>query len=262
MSHLLVEYASDQPEGGIETGGRYRNLRLAKAPRIKWLHGWQSKDGRTVYSDAGGSFTITHDSFGEFEVRLEVISPSRKEDVSLAGTGGFVGDIWSRCARLASVIEQGIPFALTIDDNEGDEDPPIAKRRRMNTVVMRNVSVGFAAIQHQDREYIGLSGGSALDGFAVGDVVFLEDIRDPTRFEVQVVGSIQDSQNLTLDAGTLLDYESGSILRHAFYYPKCLGTLIQLRERAGRKSPGSEVWDLTFKFVTLRESQFQQFIRV
>jgi len=259
MGYIRFTITADQEPGSTPSNDRDRTLFIAKVPRVKSLDGFQRRDGAAVFSDASQAFAVIHESFGEYVLRLEGISPNRPKE-NLIGSSGFVGDAFSELSKVTSSVNQGNPFDLTLDDHRGDQASP-DDSRRMETVTAHVLRAGDTGVVHIDRYWDNsISGGTLLDGFGAGDVVYIEDVRDRSRYEINRVASVTDSRNLVLSQGVQFDYESGSIIREAFYFPKCIGTRVTFAQRAGRKSPQAEVWDFELRFVTVRNSVFSQLI--
>lgn len=90
-------------------------------------------------------------------------------------------------------------------------------------------------------------------GFAEGDQVFVEDLDDPTVYEVGRVSTTPAANVVTTNSGAVNAYADGSLFRHAEYFPTC--ELLQmddvgfLERDAGR---GVSAFDFGFTFRTGR----------
>lgn len=166
--------------------------------------------------------TVARPSYTRYEV--EVVSVYRQENPSGSVFPFMTLSSWR------SHAQAGGEFAFMIDD---DTD--------FATTLNGSHSQGDVSLTLTD---------SASGNVSVGDVVYLEDANDSTKWEERRVQLAP--ANIVVNEGISYSLADLSIVRHADYFPACVLVLGSLRipERQGGK--GAEIFDLRFQFETVR----------
>ena len=169
----------------------------------------------TSITDGGNPYTVNFDQFIEYQ--CEFLRVQRSASVSN----------WGSIASMAAHISSGAEFVVEKDsDNVSDTTSSSLVAQSANLIPVASTT-----------------------GFASGEIVYVEDADDPTKFEINECSGTSGGVQLT--NGIQYSYVSGSIVRHFEYFPKCVALKpARFKERAAGQ--GSEVWDLDFTFRTVR----------
>ena len=133
---------------------------------------------------------------------------------------------WQRITSFVAHAQTGGVFEYFYDFNNN-----------LDTTLSSGVSAGATS----------LTLGSTTN-LAVDDFIYIEDVDDPTKWELRKVTSL--GAPITIDQGVSWGFGAGSIVRHAEYFPKCVATRITFEER--RAGQGPNVWDFGVTFRTVR----------
>ena len=181
------------------------------------LQGLRNVQRGLAVSASGVATSVVYDAWAEFLVELRAVS-RESDPTAFAKLTAW----WSHAAR-------GGEFAFAVDSSK-----------------MSSTTLSAAASQGDTTVSV-----ASTTGFSAGDWVVFEDDDDPTKWERHRISSV-GTGTLTIGAGLAWSYASGSPVRHAEYWPKCvcLETKSPLVEReAGR---GAHLWDLRFRFRQVR----------
>ena len=210
MGDTLIKYT---PRG--EATLLTLNCTTAFAGLRKFAGDFKSETSTSV-TTGGNAYTQVLDAWIEYDV--EFLRMQRSADVSL----------WSEIARFVSHATQGGAFSFTLDDAYNE-----------STTTTGAVAQGDTTLAL-----------TSTSGFAAGDVVYIEDADDPSRWECN---EINNPATTTVINGLMYSYPAGSIVRHFEHFPQCVVVGrkgVEFVERAAGQ--GSTVYDLTLQFRTVR----------
>jgi hypothetical protein len=179
------------------------------------LSGGTEGQGALHVSRSGVAYRQLWDTFQRFDVELNALRPTSAPDLFEA-----LSAWWSHCLA-------GGEFAFALDADQA-----------ASTTLASSAAQGAVALAV-------VSGA----GIAGGDWVWIE--QTPAKFQKARVRSVA-SNTVTLYEPLPRGYASGSIVRHAEYWPTCvvLDAADPLVERDAER--GANVWDLRFSFRTVR----------
>lgn len=182
------------------------------------LQGYANADRAQSISRGGKSLTLIHDSYGQFEVEAQAISPVNQRNLYTGIT-----------AWLEHALAGGT-FALILDGS-----------KTATTTLSGNAT--------QSDLTLSLTSSS---GMAADDWLYIEDTNDGTKFQRVQVDSVPDTVSVVVKDGLFRSFAAGSTVRHHEYFPSCvlLESSSPFRERPAGN--GSELWDLQMTVRTVR----------
>lgn len=197
------------------TGGTERTATFPRG--LSLFDGYRDVDATRTVTRGGAHVAIFHDAYSSYEVELR--------GYSAAVNTTFFEAISSWWAWAAA----GGEFKFYMDSDNA-----------------LSTTLSAATTGHQTTCTV-----NSTSSLATGDIVFVEDASDFSKFELRSVTGIS-AATVTFNSALGFAYESGSTLRHAEYFPACvvLDTTVPFRERPAGQ--GNRVYDLRFRFRTVR----------
>lgn len=179
--------------------------------------GFSAGTGHKSVSRGGKTCSVIHDT--GFVYHVEVRGVSRTADP----------DTWCDVSSFVSHADAGGEFAFKLDSDKDDE-----------TTLNGAVAKGATSIV--------LTSGSWV---ANGDLLFLEDADDETKWEIRRVSDASGSPTIVLAKAVTYGFASGSVVRDWEFFPKCLAIGdVSWKEREGGR--GANRWDLVLRLRTVR----------
>ena len=216
MGDVLLAWV---PRG--EAGELEANLSDAYGPRgLQVFRGGGQQAARRSVSAGGAVVTLTEDHYFEYDVQLEGISIVDHLE------------LWQELTGFMSHAQAGGEFKFKLDGAEARDHTTSAAAAAGATVLELVTAAGWIA----------------------GDKVYIEDVDDPTKWQVSTVGSKQTSppELQGMAPPLFYSYGLGSVVRSWEYFPKCVAQdgdpTLEERE-AGR---GANLWDFRLRFRTVR----------
>lgn len=180
------------------------------------FEGFSVANAEKVVSVGGKTYSVIHDT--AFVYHVEVRGVSRVSNATA----------WSKVSSFVSHADAGGEFAFKMDADKDDSSDLDGAATLGDTVITLTSAAWVAA----------------------GDILFFEDADDPTKWELRAVSSVSGA-DVTLTEGVGYSFVDASVVRDWEYFPTCivLGDVEWEEREAGR---GSHLWDLSFKFRTVR----------
>lgn len=192
-----------------------QTVTLGTHPVLTNFRGWPMEDTQQSISRGGKAVSVVFDAWHEYDVELR----------ALPITGHA---LHSQLFAWLSHAQGGGEFVFTID-SDADEASTLSGAEAAGQTVL---SV------------------TATAGFSAADWVYIEDLDDPTVFQRVKIQTVDSGVQVTIEESLKHSFVALSPFRHAEHFPSCVLLKQRFRERAGGK--GANLWDLEFKFRTVR----------
>jgi hypothetical protein len=185
---------------------------------LQQLSGWRRTDQRGQVSAGGKAVTLAHDAWFEYDLRLNSIS--RSGDAT----------IWALLTAFTAHVNAGGLFEFSIDNT-----------KTLVTTLTSQRAKGVSIIAVADET-----------GIVGGDDLLLEDVVDPTRWQLVRTTTPGAGLNWNISPPLTFTFAAGTSVYAFEHFPLCkrMGRGARLLEH--KAGDGLDLWDLRLQFRTVR----------